>query len=197
MNNVGSSKSYALAEYQAEYDIFAEDIPGMRRQSFTESKKAKTFFVLDFKDVTLNFRSYFEFFLYYFLFYNFLGPFIWIFFQFTPQSRMVMKNMRLFRFNFDNMIQYIHWVANVAVISLFIREGFGVESVPVIYNLVFCSIFRCAIMAAKFATFGEEKMHQFRTRVVSSAELKSEQMLKNWKDQDDLTIFKSINQAIV
>lgn len=52
-------------------------------------------------------------------------------------------------------------------------------------------------MAAKFATFGEEKMHQFRTRVISSPELKSEQMLKNWKEQDDLTIFKSINQAIV
>lgn len=108
-----------------------------------------------------------------------------------------MTNMRLLALNFDNLVPYIHWIANLAVISLFIREGFGIESVPVIYNLVFCSIFRCAIMAAKFATFGEEKMHQFRTRVISSAELKSEQMLKNWKEQDDLTIFKSINQAIV
>jgi glucose-6-phosphate-specific signal transduction histidine kinase len=114
---------------------------------------------LDFKANPLNFGVYWLFFLFHGLYFVCLGPFIYVFFLFTPKMRNLIHNMQILRFTLKSALNILPWISIILIIIIGVQEEWEDEMYKILlYNIAMIHLLKCSILAAKYSTLGYDKM---------------------------------------
>lgn len=152
---------------------------------------------LDFKSNPLDFGDYWLFYLFHIFYFLAFGPFIYVFFLFTPRMRNLIHNMQILRVAFKSVFN----ILPLFCILMIIIKGSEFEwtdemYMVLLYNIIMIHLIKIAIVASKYATMGFDKMQQMMLRRMTIGELDGEHMLYSWADQTPLQIYKHINSAM-